>query len=339
MGGNKVDLLSTAEHLPDLARGNFTVALAAPVAALPTVEEIDDMEAKRPLAFEVAQSTARMRYFASLFILSYAVTVLLGTCIMTLGPRCCGSPDGGRLSEFVPLEQAEYQRKSDDRMRPWLLQLARNLGMFYVEQRVVSLAFTAVFCTSLAAAVFSLATDRLSKRFGRLLGHEQIPTKLEQLLQMDFHIFKPDMAKSFVVEMTGSGWMIGFRWVGGLRLGILAMAGPSPVGSPVAPPEVAPWFARKLRQALAQRDAALEQRLRRDAFGDAATFSAVAPLLRGCEELTELRLDFTEGLGNSKQKVEAEIITTKARLHGGACGPSADGQKLQIITTKAGASH
>eukprot|EP00438_Fugacium_kawagutii_P018123 Skav231586 [mRNA] locus=scaffold232:23139:26564:+ [translate_table: standard] len=117
---------------------------------VPTVQQIGAMDA--------LESQQRTHYFGSLMIMTYLATVLIGTAIMTLGPRCCACGRRSSLSrsrEYEPValqdlieRQAEAERQENSR------------------RLLVSLVFTTIFATSLAAAIWSLSTDRLSKRYG-----------------------------------------------------------------------------------------------------------------------------------------------------------------------------
>eukprot|EP00438_Fugacium_kawagutii_P027140 Skav222439 [mRNA] locus=scaffold1766:125740:127554:+ [translate_table: standard] len=167
---------------------------------LPTVHQIGAMNA--------TESSERMRYFASLFILTYLATVLLGTCIMMLGPRCgcCGanrsregwqamvsmvaatcdvedatsleddSNDDSKSSEDAPAAELAAELDTRNKVRKERMEQMRQrhneiqrrhneIQRSKVHQRwLVTMVFSAVFCTSLGAAVFSLLTDRLSSQ-------------------------------------------------------------------------------------------------------------------------------------------------------------------------------
>eukprot|EP00438_Fugacium_kawagutii_P027138 Skav222437 [mRNA] locus=scaffold1766:14219:16060:+ [translate_table: standard] len=172
--------MTAVEQLPG-AVANVRMPFAESPEWLPTVDQIGAMDAE--------DSSERMRYFASLFILTYLATVLLGTGIMMLGPRCgyCGakgsrgswqamvtmmavtcdvedgtsSEDDSKSSEDapaaaeafrIPASQIRQEREAEIRHRE-------------VQQRwLVTVVFSAVVCASLAAAVFSLTSGRLSKK-------------------------------------------------------------------------------------------------------------------------------------------------------------------------------
>lgn len=167
------DLIAAAEHLPRVFRSNFSAGVVNGSAScmefvespelFPTVHQIDAMDAK--------DSSERMHYFASLFILTYVATVVLGTCIMTLGPKC-GGGCGGRVSSngwhaMEAIEAMTDHAKADTRPK-WEIR-DDEIESRKVHQRwQVTAVFSSVFCLSFAAAIFSLKTDRLSKRFGSL---------------------------------------------------------------------------------------------------------------------------------------------------------------------------
>eukprot|EP00439_Symbiodinium_sp_Y106_P020119 s1593_g2.t1 len=124
----------------------------APQLMLPTTEEIAEMP--------TSEREQRARFYLSAFLLTYGVTLVVGTAIMKVGPKICGE----RRDVYEPMGNTDSEDEESETLPTGP---AAEGSLSATRQRILfGTVFGANLACCLTAAIASLATNRLSKDTG-----------------------------------------------------------------------------------------------------------------------------------------------------------------------------